>query len=358
MGIAWQLYNSLWLRVVMSFLAGSFACPPAKAQSFFETVFGIGAAKPKAERVVRKPGARMGRKPQTYSEWKAERFQSSQIAGDYIRDPAFGGSYKTVCVRTCDGYFWPVSRSVTSERFERDAQKCDASCAGEAKLYYQHKNSDDPKTLIGLDGGSYTDLKSAFLYRRQLISGCGCRPAPWSVAENLRHREYKVAEDANKLQIAMAQARKQAEAVRQDKIAQIIAATREATTLDAAEEATFGDAVAAQAIGERPSEIAANTVTVVELQTDPKVSVTGYVHLHVLPDAVVEAEKSGSDGKEVAELEVAVQAIATPPAVADKASARARKARNTPRKLKTPQPAQTVSLFGVLSSLTWPGGAP
>lgn len=399
MDIIWHTMNTLWWRVAMSFLAGSFLCPPAKAQGFFESLFGFGAAQPKVERAQPRPGVRMGTTPQPFSAWKAERFQSAPADGDgYRRDPAYGGSYKTVCVRTCDGFYWPVSRSVTSERFETDAKRCDAACAGEAKLYYQHKNSDDPRSMVALDGTPYTALKTAFLYRKTLINGCGCKPAPWSTAEQLRHQTYKVADDAKKLQIAVAREREKAEALRQDKIAQIIAATRAAVMMDEAEEATFGEAVAvavasvaldaareAVKIDEADEAVFGDTVStaavaleaneavavdggdelgVAEVETNPDVSVTGYIHLHVLPDSAVEAEAAdvapaGAEkaGTDVAQLEAAFTEIAGEPAVA--AAKNPRKASGRRGARKPAKPVQTVSLFGGSApAYTWPGDAP
>ncbi len=377
MDIIWHSMNTLWWRVAMSFLAGSFLCPPAKAQGFFESLFGMGqAAKPKIERAAPRPGVRMGLKPQSFSDWKAERFQSAPVDGDgYRRDPSYGGSYKTVCVRTCDGFYWPVSRSVSSDRFETDAKRCDASCVGEAKLYYQHKNSDDPKSMVGLDGTPYTALKMAFLYRKTLINGCGCKPAPWSVAEQYRHREYKVADDAKKLQIAMAREREKAEALRKDKIAQIIAATREAVMMDESEEATFGEAVAVSVVAVEANDVVAvdggEALVAAEVDTNPDVSVTGYIHLHVLPDAAVEAEienaeaPNSTDGDrgaaapktDVAQLEAAFAEIAGEPAVKTAKSPRKVRGRSAVR--KAAKPVQTVSLFGGSApAMTWPGDGP
>jgi hypothetical protein len=391
-GIVWQLMNSLWWRVAMSFLAGSFTCPQAKAESFFEALFGLGSSKPKVERATPRPGARMGTKAQPYSQWKAERFQTAPQEGD--RDPAYGGSFKTVCVRTCDGYYWPVSRSVKRERFETDAKRCDAGCLGEAKLFYQHKDSDDPKTMVDLEGRPYTALKTAFLYRKSLINGCGCRAAPWSMAEHVRHQGYKVADDAKKLQLAVARERDKAEALRKDKIAQIIAATREAVMLDEAEEATFGDAVAAAAIdgvetiaatreavtldeaeeatfGDAVAPVAIDgveaiapteTIAAVDVDTDPTISVTGYVHLHMLPNAAVEAELAETEPNTsqvtLAELEEALQEISGVPIPAAKSGAPARKSRGKAVKARSSKPVQTVSLFDGFGLFTWPGDAP
>ena len=345
--------RTLWWRLAAGVLASIFACPPAKAQSLFETLFGFGSAKPAAERSQRpkvRPAIRMGTKAQSYSTWAAERFQSSPADGEtYVRDPAYGGSYRTVCVRTCDGYYWPISHSVTRDGLSTDARQCESSCAGEAKLYYQNRHDPDPKSMVDLQGQPYTALKTAFLYRRTLISGCGCRPAPWSAAERFRHHEYRVAEDARKLQLAMERERARAEAARNDKIAQIIAATRAATDLDAAEEATFGEAI-----------------TAVEIETDPEISVTGYVHLHVLPsEAVLDVAEDVAGGHEaepavdLSELAVAFAEIsAGPPIRAAAAEPKPRKSRPRAARVKAPKPVQTVSLFGGLSNFVWPGDAP
>jgi hypothetical protein len=357
-GIVWQNWNSLWWRVAMSFLVGMVSCPPANAQTLFEALFGFGSLKHKAEKAQR---PRVRAKQQSYRDWSAEHSQSSPAdRDDYRRDPAYGGNFKTVCVRTCDGYYWPVSRSVTSERFATDERRCDAACLGDAKLYYQHKDSDDPKTLIALDGSPYTGLKTAFFYRKSLLNGCGCRPAPWSTAEAVRHQAYRVAEDARKLQIAMEAERVRSEQLRQDKIAQIIAATREAVLLDEAEEATFGEAVAVVTVEEIAPATPVEIVAAVDAEPDADASITGYVHLHVLPNYVVEAELVEGQAAEpaptsVAELEAAFAEIAAPLA-SDKATAAfVRKTRGRAARTKASKPVKTVSLFGDTSSFVWPG---
>lgn len=343
--------RSLGLRMAASLLASIFACPPAKAQSLFEALFGFQSAKPAAE-TSRRPkiraGVRLSPRLQPYSVWAAERLQSTLADGeDYIRDPAYGGIWRTVCVRTCDGYYWPVSRSVTRDRFEADARKCEAGCAGEARLYYSHRDSDDPATMIDLDGKPYGELKTAFLYRKTLRSGCGCRPAPWSVAERVRHDRYKADADALKLARAMQDERERAEQMRQDKIAQMIAASAAAAELDEAEAVSAGDAVAA-----------------VEIDTDPEVSVTGYVHLHVLPSdaveiALIETEPATDPAVSVSDLELAFAEISAHSQLGTTVEARRKKPR--PARVvraKTQSPVQTVSLFSPFSGLLWPGDPP
>ena len=49
------------------------------------------------------------------------------------------GTFRTVCVRACDGFFFPISFSTTQSGFARDAQMCQSSCPGtQAELYVYH----------------------------------------------------------------------------------------------------------------------------------------------------------------------------------------------------------------------------
>ena len=45
------------------------------------------------------------------------------------------GRYRTVCVRLCDGFYFPIHYSTYGSRASQDAQKCQASCAAPAELY-------------------------------------------------------------------------------------------------------------------------------------------------------------------------------------------------------------------------------
>ena len=48
-------------------------------------------------------------------------------------------TYRTLCVRLCDGYYFPVSFSTLPNHFQRDAEQCQSQCAAPAELYY-HQN--------------------------------------------------------------------------------------------------------------------------------------------------------------------------------------------------------------------------
>ena len=99
-------------------------------------------------------------------------------------------TYRTLCVRLCDGYYFPISFSTTRSEFARDADKCTASCGGEARLFYHPNPGGAVEDMVDLTGLGYADLPNAFKYRKSLVNGCGCRPQPWSEAELARHQSY------------------------------------------------------------------------------------------------------------------------------------------------------------------------
>jgi hypothetical protein len=91
--------------------------------------------------------------------------------------PAQGsGRYRTLCVRACDGYYWPISFSTGSGGFARDQQACAASCPSQEVALYVHRSpgeqSEQAKTV---DGEPYAALANAFLYRKRYVKECSCQ---------------------------------------------------------------------------------------------------------------------------------------------------------------------------------------
>ena len=124
---------------------------------------------------------------------------SGASAAPARQSPAF----RTVCVRLCDGYHWPISETTPEARLRRDSNMCQASCMQPARLYYAPQGETDASKLIGLDGKPYTALDTAFLYRKALQPQCGCKPPPWADSEILRHQQYAAAAAASLPQLAM-----------------------------------------------------------------------------------------------------------------------------------------------------------
>jgi hypothetical protein len=95
------------------------------------------------------------------------------------------GTYRTVCVRTCDGAYFPVSFATTSERFVDDEKTCKALCpATEANLYAYRNPGEDMNQAVSTAGQPYTALPTAFKFRAEYTPGCACKAAgqTWSDA--------------------------------------------------------------------------------------------------------------------------------------------------------------------------------
>ncbi len=112
------------------------------------------------------------------------------------------GTYRTVCVRLCDGYFFPISFATTPDRFAADEAACNARCASGARLYVYPNPGAEPDEMRDVRGQPYTALKNAFLFRTQYVEACTCKPHPWEREALDRHRLY--AERAQKGRRAVA----------------------------------------------------------------------------------------------------------------------------------------------------------
>ncbi|TCS08988.1 uncharacterized protein DUF2865 [Rhizobium sp. BK418] len=85
----------------------------------------------------------------------------------------------TICVRTCDGGFFPISNNATSVDFGRDAATCSKMCPGvETELYYRDISSGDAANMISAaTGAPYSAMKNAFAYKTRAPgekSACSC----------------------------------------------------------------------------------------------------------------------------------------------------------------------------------------
>lgn len=87
-----------------------------------------------------------------------------------------GGTFRTICVRTCDGYYYPISFATSSDRFRDDEQACQRMCpAAEVTLYTYHNPGEEVAQSVSLNGRLYTELPTAFSYRKAFNPACSCR---------------------------------------------------------------------------------------------------------------------------------------------------------------------------------------
>lgn len=169
--------------------------PPAVAQSFFQKLLGFGGGAP-SPAVVQPPSRSIPSfrfQPRSERRYQS-RPQEAVEADDEFGPPDSGGPYRTMCVRACDGFYFPLRHNAWRRNFQPDAKSCRSACGEEAKLFYYSLRGGSVETMTDLAGRAYKDLPHAFGYRKALVSGCTCKPVPWSYEEAARHQTYAAAE--------------------------------------------------------------------------------------------------------------------------------------------------------------------
>ncbi len=116
-----------------------------------------------------------------FGGWREE----SDINASPLELPS-SSTFKTVCVRTCDGYYFPISYATVPSRFGADEQACRRLCpAAEVSLYTHRNPGEEIEQAVSLGGRAYTELPTAFKYRQEYNSACSCRAAGQSWADAL-----------------------------------------------------------------------------------------------------------------------------------------------------------------------------
>ncbi len=105
-----------------------------------------------------------------------------------LDDPAKGGS-KMVCVRTCDGGFFPLATSSRRGGAEGMADMCRALCPNVETRVFTYYASGDIDQAVGLDGTPYKSLPNALKFRTKFDPACTCKPADKSWVQALAEAE-------------------------------------------------------------------------------------------------------------------------------------------------------------------------
>jgi len=190
-GVGRRVLLRLFRGVMLSL--GAFAAlnlwlPPAHAEGFFSRLFSWGRERAaEVEKALPPPTYNFG--------YNGQRFDYGHGFNNYGW-PQDNARYRTLCVRACDGFYFPIGDNVGRERLYQDARTCQARCDGEAALYYYPLNGGSVETMVDMAGRPYKQLSTAFLYRKTLVQGCSCKPAPWSAESAARHQGYRDDEQA------------------------------------------------------------------------------------------------------------------------------------------------------------------
>jgi hypothetical protein len=143
-------------------------CAAPRPKNFFETLFGGGDNQP-----------------------------SDQAPPDAQPLPgqlgAYGGS-QAVCVRTCDGGFFPLNFSARSAPKEQLENLCQALCPNAQVKLYTRVPSSTIDTALGADGTPYRDLPNALKFQTSFDPSCTCKPPNQSWVDALAPAEKLLGE--------------------------------------------------------------------------------------------------------------------------------------------------------------------
>jgi hypothetical protein len=94
------------------------------------------------------------------------------------------GGAEALCVRTCDGGFFPLVYSARHVGPDALTELCKASCPNTEVKVYTRVPGQEVKTAVGLDGTPYMSLPAALKFEKSYDPACTCKPAnePWAQA--------------------------------------------------------------------------------------------------------------------------------------------------------------------------------
>lgn len=84
-------------------------------------------------------------------------------------------TFATMCVRKCDGYYFPINPNSKAADLAEDTEICQALCPGQdTELYVFRTPQETPAQMRSLNGQPYTSLANAYLFRQQNNPACSC----------------------------------------------------------------------------------------------------------------------------------------------------------------------------------------
>lgn len=157
----------------------------SQPRNFFEEVFGLSPpdqATGLREAPVEPPG------------------NDSGALNEEAEERPMGGS-QPICVRTCDGFYFPISAKARDSNLEDLETLCKALCPNvEAKLYTRAPWG-SLEGALSIAGESYPELENAYKFQKTYDHACTCKPPDKSWAEALQDAELLLAERHKKDQM-------------------------------------------------------------------------------------------------------------------------------------------------------------
>ncbi len=107
-------------------------------------------------------------------------------------DKGIRGGSKAVCVKTCDGSFFPVSYTASSGRFGNLEDMCREQCPNADVTLFSYPASGDIEQAVSSSGVRYVDSPNALKYRTSFDANCSCRRKGQTWADALTAAEAKL----------------------------------------------------------------------------------------------------------------------------------------------------------------------
>ncbi len=91
-----------------------------------------------------------------------------------VRQQDGGQLYTSYCVRTCDGYYFPVSKATPQAHLDEDVALCQTMCPGTETQLYIHGPQEGIDQLRTPGGTPYTALPTAYSFKEGSAASCTC----------------------------------------------------------------------------------------------------------------------------------------------------------------------------------------
>ncbi len=144
----------------------------SEPQNIFEAIFGSPARR--GEPVVEGPGGVV---------------LNPDDPGYYDGDGRAQGGSEAICVRQCDGGFFPVSYSARHGSLQELNELCQAQCPNAQAMVYTKSLWRDVETAVSIEGEPYSALPNALKFQKQRVPACSCKAPDVTWAQALEGAE-------------------------------------------------------------------------------------------------------------------------------------------------------------------------
>jgi len=124
------------------------------------------------------------------------------LEGEPLTPEEPGSGSHAVCVRSCDGGFFPVSYSANRMRYQELGELCQAMCPNvETQLFTMAFGREVEQSVSAADGRPYSAHPNAGRFRTKYDPACTCKKADQSWSEALGNAERLLGRDSRRDQI-------------------------------------------------------------------------------------------------------------------------------------------------------------